>query len=194
MTETDREGLHPRYAEGADRISCEPVLETLLMRRAPTDDDLRRWLLQTYNPADFKTVGEVRVIAAALELFFRTGRGRYELAVFTGETLIANGARIKDWRSFVALRRKPVTVERLRLVTWCNLWNVIAANNGDGYGTKPHLTRMEGREGKTLCGKRYPREKGHPSTWGERLCKRCRTSAYRLGYEKGFERGLIYVP
>lgn len=194
MSETEREGLHPQYDKGDDRISCAPVLETLLMRRAPTDDDLSRWLLQTYNPADFKTVGEVRVIASALELFFRTGRGRYELAVFTGETLIANGARIKDWRSFVALRRKPDTVVRLRVVQWCNIWNVSLASDRDGYGTKYHLTKMEGREGKTLCGRPYPADKGSPSTWGEGYCRRCVNIAYRMGYEKGFTKGLYHVP
>lgn len=174
--------------------SEEAMPASHVLRTGATDDDLRRWLLENYNPADLKTVGEIRVIAAGIELYFRTGRGRYELALLAGETLIANGARIKDWRSFVAQRRKPDTVVRLRVVQWLNIWNWSLASDCDGYGTKYHLSMMEGRTGKSLCGRQYPAEKGSPSSWGAGYCKRCLNRAYRMGYEKGFTKGLFRVP
>lgn len=99
------------------------------------------------------------------------------------------GAGIQSKRA-----EKVPTVTRLRTVAWCNLWNVIAANNGDGYGTKSHLTADEGYSGKTLCGKAFPEYKGYPSTWGAGFCKRCLSAAYKRGYEKGFTRGLRGVP
>lgn len=109
MSELKGEGLHPAYVKGAERISCPPVLDdsTEWLRPKPSDDDLLRWLRSTYKPTDFNTVGQVRVAAAVLELYFRTGRGRYELALFVGEALIADGAVIADWHAFAERGSAP---------------------------------------------------------------------------------------
>ncbi len=61
----------------------------------------------------------------------------------------------------------------LRKVAWCSLWNRAAARNTD-VGSLIHLTDAPGTTGKTLCGREYPADKGHPAA--ARLCKRCRGS------------------
>lgn len=82
----------------------------------------------------------------------------------------------------------------LRTVSWTNIWNRSLASDRDGIGTKPHLTADTGLSGKTLCGRAFPDDKGYPSTWGESFCKRCLNRAYKMGFEKGFTRGLSAVP
>jgi hypothetical protein len=79
-------------------------------------------------------------------------------------------------------------------VAWCNVWNRSLANDGDGYGTKRHLTASEGVAGRTLCGKSFPADKGYPSTWGAGYCRRCVKAAYAKGYTQGFTKGLYAVP
>jgi hypothetical protein len=87
-----------------------------------------------------------------------------------------------------------ITVQKLRSVAWCNIWNRSLANNSDGYGTKSHLTESEGVAGKTLCGRSFPRDKGYPSTWGAGYCKRCINKALAKGHQPGFTKGLESVP
>lgn len=41
----------------------------------------------------------------------------------------------------------------------------------NGRGSKIHLTEAEGAEGKTLCGKVFPADKGYPYHLG--MCKTC---------------------
>lgn len=62
----------------------------------------------------------------------------------------------------------------LRKVAWCNLWNYARAMDTDT-GSLIHLTTDPGLTGRTLCGRLYPADKGHP--WCGRLCKRCRARA-----------------
>lgn len=58
----------------------------------------------------------------------------------------------------------------LRKVMWASGVSHMAQLHGD-YGTTVHLTFETGASGKTLCGKKFPSEKGHPSA--NRMCKRC---------------------
>jgi hypothetical protein len=90
-------------------------------------------------------------------------------------------------------RMKPrSTRETLRTVEWCNLWNYSAAYHSDGVGTKTHLTTAEGLAGKTLCGRRFPTDKGYPSNVG--FCKACLKKAYAAGHPRGFTKALACVP
>lgn len=56
----------------------------------------------------------------------------------------------------------------LHQVVWSNVWNW---THSGGHGSRVHLTKGEGITGVTLCGKPYPRCKGHPI--GVYVCKRC---------------------
>lgn len=58
----------------------------------------------------------------------------------------------------------------LRVVAWTNIWDRGAALHSD-VGSLIHLTETEGVTGKTLCGREFPADKGHPATG--RVCKRC---------------------
>lgn len=74
----------------------------------------------------------------------------------------------------------------MRTVSWRNIWNWTA--KADGYGSRTHLTESEGPSGKTLCGREFPAERGHSSSW--HFCRRCLNKAYAQGYPKGFTRDL----
>lgn len=56
----------------------------------------------------------------------------------------------------------------MKKVLWSNVWNW---THSGGIASRVHLTDAEGRTGKTLCGKEFPIEKGHPS--GYAVCKAC---------------------
>lgn len=58
-------------------------------------------------------------------------------------------------------------IKTLRKVEWVNSWDEIRASNADGYGTKAHLTQSLELEGKTLCGKAFPRWKGYQAQLGK---------------------------
>jgi hypothetical protein len=77
----------------------------------------------------------------------------------------------------------------MKIVIWCNDRNMVQANNGDGYGSKSHLSI---KNPNTLCGKIFPAYKGFPSSTG--FCKKCLSIAYKKGYPKGFTKSLEEVP
>ena len=56
----------------------------------------------------------------------------------------------------------------LRQVVWSNVWNW---THSGGHGSRVHLTESEDRKGTTLCGKEFPRCKGH--SIAVYVCKRC---------------------
>lgn len=64
---------------------------------------------------------------------------------------------------------KRRTVEpQLKQVVWSNVWNW---THSGGHGSRVHLTYDATLAGKTLCGKEFPRAKGHPiAVW---VCKGC---------------------
>lgn len=74
---------------------------------------------------------------------------------------------------------KPQANPGLRKVMWCASVSYMAQLHGD-YGTTVHLTFESGDAGKTLCGKKFPSDKGHPSA--NRMCKRCLKSARSKGH------------
>ena len=56
----------------------------------------------------------------------------------------------------------------MRKVAWSNVWNW---THSGGHGSRVHLTNDDGLVGTTLCGKPFPRCKGHPIY--VLACKRC---------------------
>lgn len=58
--------------------------------------------------------------------------------------------------------------------------------------TLQHLTADAGLRGKTLCGRKFPADKGQAQGW--KFCKRCVQKAYALGFVKGFTKELDFVP
>lgn len=67
----------------------------------------------------------------------------------------------------------------MKQVVWSNVWNW---THSGGHGSRVHLTESEGLAGTTLCGKEFPRSKGHPIA--VYMCKRCMKKA---GMVKGTE-------
>jgi len=66
----------------------------------------------------------------------------------------------------------PLAAAQLRQVVWSNLWNW---THSGGHGSRVHLTENAGISGTTLCGKDFPRVKGHPIA--AYMCKRCMKKA-----------------
>lgn len=83
-------------------------------------------------------------------------------------------------------------MSQLRNVAWCNLWTVGASYRGQETPGRVHITDAEGITGKTLCGRKFPANKGFPSAG--RYCKRCCAAAYARGEVKGFSKDLEWVP
>lgn len=67
--------------------------------------------------------------------------------------------------------------QKLYAVMWCKNISVMAQLHGD-YGTTLHMTTESATSGKTLCGRKYPVDKGYPS-WN-RTCKRCKQKALAI--------------
>jgi hypothetical protein len=57
------------------------------------------------------------------------------------------------------------------LVQWSNVWNRSGGLHGDS-GTLAHLADTANVRGVTLCGKRFPADKGHAGGM-TRCCKKC---------------------
>ena len=93
-------------------------------------------------------------------------------------------------RNEVTERSKALPV--LRRVQWVNLWQRGYQELHGDVGSRVHLTQSEGPSGKTLCGREFPADKGYysPHKW----CKVCVNKAYKLGFQKGFTKGIDYVP
>lgn len=73
----------------------------------------------------------------------------------------------------------------MRKVKWCNVWNWTQEEGGT---TRLHLTNDGGLEGKTLCGRTYPRCKGYPVA--VRYCKTC-VKKSKLTYDQIFALDLV---
>ena len=85
------------------------------------------------------------------------------------------------------------TAPTLRKVMWAKGVSYNAQLHGD-YGTTCHLTTgpaLGKLTGKTLCGRPFPYDKGHPAGW--RMCKRC-LAKMRTDYPWADLKTLEFVP
>ena len=71
-------------------------------------------------------------------------------------------------------------------------WTKYHVSYHDHAPTTQHLTAESGHSGKTLCGRKYPADKGDAQ--GFKFCKKCVHKAYAMGFEKGFTKELDFIP
>ena len=80
----------------------------------------------------------------------------------------------------------------LRTVQWVTFAQRGYQEMHSDVGSRVHLTESKMLYGVTLCGRSFPVDKGFYSP--HKFCRRCVNKAYKMGFQKGFTKGLESVP